>query len=160
MTIVEGKIIDSEQAKSVGQNQNWAQNITIEDKQGRQLTGEILVKQKNIVQAQTTEYIKWEVSQSDYGPKLKRHRETAWQGGGQGGGQRGSKPNIDRLIVAQVVYKAILEKGIEVVEADIVRHVDMIMRIGAGQPAPQGGDPNPDYQENPDPIEDADEIPF
>ncbi len=74
MTIIEGKIVDYEQAKSVGQNQNWAQVITIQDKEGRVLEGEILVKQKNIVQGAGTEYIKWEVSQSDYGPKFKRHR--------------------------------------------------------------------------------------
>ncbi len=55
--------------------------------------------------------------------------------GAQGGG------NKDRMIVAQVVFKTIVGAGKAITEADLNTGVDMIMRVGTGQPAPttQGG---------------------
>lgn len=166
MTIVEGKIIDYEQAKSVGQNQNWAQNITIEDQQGRTLQGEILVKEKNIIRVNTTEYVKWEVSQSDYGPKFKRHRETTWQGGGgQRGGGGGGKKDVDWDKIAQgkvlcnMISAAITAGEIKCPDIRTAKYLTSV--VMGTEPQPQGGDPNPDYVgDDPAQTEENDEIPF
>lgn len=60
--------------------------------------------------------------------------------------------NKDRLIVTQVVYKALVVEG-QCDEENLIRDVDMIMRVGSGQP-------NPDYvgDDPPPPVDD--EVPF
>lgn len=159
MEIVEGKIVAFEPtARPVGQNQNFAQKITIEGTSGQTLEGEILVKDKNIVRGLTGEMLKWEKTSNDYGVKLKKHRDAPYAGnqGGQAGGSNGKN---DRLIVAQVVFKVLAAVSSEnITEDNLTRYTDMIMRVGNGQSAQQTtpqNDPDRLAPSNPPPEQPA-----
>lgn len=109
-----------------------------------------------------------EVTNTEHGVRFKRFNpQYAGQQRPVGRSQASSRPteqpnaNKDRLIVAQVVYKAMAKKNSLMPEFDLwlmgdgknvfKRHVDLIMKIGSGKamlnPLPNTAAyrPNPDY---------------
>ena len=95
-----------------------------------------------------------EMTNTEHGVRLKKINaqyaaQNATQGQQAPPKQSGSK---DRLIVTQVAYKA-LQAGVGCDETLLRSHVDMIMRVGSGQPAP-APTTDPNY------IPPDDDIPF
>ena len=81
--------------------------------------------------------INFTTKQTDHGVKIKKVSPEYAGGGGQSApsGQSGGRPssgNKDRLIVAQVVYKAQMEKNGSVTADKLAFDVDMIMTVGTG----------------------------
>ena len=137
-------------------------NITLQCPDGP-ITGEIGAKSQPYPVANGQE-ITVTVTPGEHGNKLKKiNPQYANQGGQTSGGQSSggaqSRPNKDRLIVAQVVFKEMCSRAIdEVNEGNITNYVDMIMRVGSGQPTPAATSASND---NPAPNRaETDDIPF
>ena len=161
MQTLTGKIVSVQPTADGGYNgtNGWINTFTMTI-QGptAQVTGEIGSKKAPYPLVPGQE-ITVTAEQTQYGMKFKKINPQYSGGGQRGGGGQQSSPNINRLIVAQVAYKAIMEHDEAVIDEErLTRHVDMIMRVGEGKPAPQGGDPNPEYSDNP--PEPTDDIPF
>ncbi len=135
--------------------------------------GEIGSKSESYPMAQG-QTITVEASKTEHGVRFKKiNLDYAGKGSGGGGkqssGQSGGS-NKDRLIVAQVAYKKFADKFDTMHEFDVYlmgnlkvfkRHVDVIMQAGSDElPMPKGGDDNPEYSDNPAPIDESDSIPF
>ena len=91
-----------------------------------------------------------EMTTTQHGVRLKKINAQYAGQDGQGGG-RPASGNKDRLIVAQVVFKAMSDAG-GVNEQLLTENVDMIMRVGSGQAAPAG--------QTTSPQDTGDDIPF
>ena len=147
-------------------------DMTIKGPNGS-LAGEIGSKSE-IYPMSVGQTIDVEASKTQHGMRFKKinldYAERGSSGGGkQSSGQSGGS-NKDRLIVAQVVYKVLSNLSDNPHEFDVwlmgnlkiyKRHIDAIMQAGSDElPMPKGGEPNPEYSDNPEPVDTDSDIPF
>lgn len=124
-----------------------------------QVTGEIGSKSTPYPLAVGQE-ITVNAEQTQHGLKFKRQKQD---GGYSGGGQRGSgqKKDVDWDKIAEgkvlcTMINAAITAG--QMKCPDIRTAKYLTDVVMGKP--QGGDPNPEYSDNPAPIDDGDSIPF
>ena len=125
---------------------------------GEMLIGTINSKSQRYPMAEGAE-ISVEVTDSPHGRKFKKfnaqYAKSDVQSPPSGNSAYGNK---DRLIVTQVVYKAMMGLVQDIEESQLIADVDMIMRVGENKPIeakPAAIEDPTDYDENVD-----DGIPF
>jgi len=125
-------------------------NMTIQCQDGV-FTGHINSKSQNYPKNVGDE-ITVETSMNNYGMQFKKVNPQFDNAGGgqrQAAGTGGGRKTNDRLIVTQVVYKALKASG-RMTEEELANDVDMIMRV-ATPPAPKQAPQAPQQQNSPPP---------
>ncbi len=161
MQTLTGKIVSVQPTAEGGYQhpQGWINTFTMTIQgPNAQVTGEIGSKSTPYPSAVGQE-ITVEASQTQYGLKFKKINP---QYSGGGGGQRQSSPEKEERIMRGNALNAIMSAANimpDEIENYLMAGVNFI-KSGVWGLSQQQVQPNPDYEENPAPIDEHDEIPF